>query len=300
MEEENELEKEFKDSQIRLDKSVIEDFYPYLLKGLEHFYGKENMPLITTRLSRVIYFQYFYNSKDLDTEFKIEFEKFIKNLGKKVGTIDKDLEDLLKETYTKNIFDYQIQSGVSTVEDDLGISYQIMLIEMSSNLFYPRLIHEYIHCIDTIAKDGEKLSGFEIDNKGEIDGKLFNEYFTDKIAIDIYNYLIETECPLLKGKTKIERNFGNSGEYYIPNVFLKEFYEKYKKEICDCKLRNSNEIFVKAIGEEETQKIKEYCEVLPALMAFNASDEDYDKAISIRDECKKMIKKGMKNNYNKR
>ena len=75
-----------------------------------------------------------------------------------------------------------------------------------------------------------------------MDAREFNEYFTDKIAVDIFNYLIEIGCPLLKGEEKLERNFSNSGPYYAPDVFLKHFYDKYKKEICVCKLNNSDEI----------------------------------------------------------
>lgn len=280
---------------LRLDESHIKAFYPYLLLGFEHFYGKENMPLIKEKLDNIIYFPYFSKSDKKEVEIEEQCEKFFAAI-EKIGSTPlekEDKEEFINDTKEK-LIEKRLQSAMLSVDTDEGKWVPVILLDMSSYNFYPRLIHECIHVIDSFSEgygSGKFLSGFEKKEEGGeiIKGRMFNEYFTDKIAVDIFNYLLENECPSLNGEEKLDRTFFNSGPYWAPDIFMKDFYDRYKKEVCVGKLNNSFKIFHDVLGENATNKIIESCDIIPELFHFGASDEDMDKATSIKDDCKKLV-----------
>jgi len=282
-----------------LDESCIDEFYPYLLKGFEYFYGIENMSVIKEKLKRTIYFPYFSESDKKEIEIDVQYKKILNELKmKNICYSNKIDKEHIKESLKKHIIEDRSQSGVLHVNIEDDKSFSIILLDMLEYNFYPRLIHECIHVSDYDASDyecGETLSGFQINLFGaKSKYNIFNEYFTDKIAVDIFNYLLEKGCPILGENKKLDRTFLNSGKYWIPDVFMKDFYERYKKEICVGKLNNSDKIFRKILGDDATKKIKESCDILPGVFHFFASEADMNKAIAIRDECKKLVETGMK------
>lgn len=293
------LLKRDKDVELRrtkLDESVYYEFLPYMLKGFEHFYGKENIPFIKERINDAIFFPYFLKSPNLEEEVDIETQK----LFAKLEGLDKEplLEEDKKE-FKENVCDLikkqKLQSAMVSSTTSGNKLIPIVLLEMSAFQFYLRMIHEFIHAIDTNENEEKIFSGFDIDEHKQ---RLFNEYFTDKIALDIFNYIKQSGCPMLEEEA-IEKNFMNSGAYWAPDYFMKDFYEKYKKEICLCKLNNSHQIFIDTLGQETTNKLFDCCEFMAKNIYLGASEDQIDRAIDYRDECELLVKAHLKKSENR-
>ncbi len=278
-----------------LDKIAISEFLPYLLKAFEQFYGEQNIDFIKTRIQNTIFFPYFSKSKnkekEIDEQLEILFKKLESIDDEAIDDSDKnDFSNMVKD----NILEKKNQSSCSIAESKHKGKIPIVFIDMCDKNFYPRLIHELIHAIDGNTIDGLDCSGFEKINKDHSkENKMFNEYFTDKIAVDIYNYLLENGCPMLQGQQKLERTFINSGIYWAPDIFMKDFYNEYKHEICECKLKNSNKVFVDVLGDTATKKVMDSCDFIAENMHFGASNEQIDKAVAVKDECKKIIQESL-------
>lgn len=274
-----------------LDKTAISEFMPWLLKAFEHFYGEQNIDFISTRIQNTIFFPYFSKSKNKEKET----DEQLKILFNKLESIDDEfIADSDKNGFSNMVKDSIIvkrtQSSCSIAKSKNKGMIPIVLIDMYDKNFYPRLIHELIHAIDGNTKDDIDYSGFEKINKDHSkENQLFNEYITDKIAVDVYNYLLENGCPMLQGQQKLERNFMNSGSYWAPDIFMKDFYNEYKHEICECKLKNSNKVFVEVLGETATKKIMDSCDFIAQNFYFGASEEQMNSAVAVKDECKKII-----------
>ena len=77
---------------------------------------------------------------------------------------------------------------------------------------------------------------------------------------------------------------------------MNPFYQEYKKEICNCKLNNSNKIFVDILGKENTQKIMDSCDLIASSFHMFASDEEFDRASAAKNECKQIILSALERN----
>ncbi len=271
-----------------ISNECITNFMPYLIEGFIHFYGEENSEFIIERINNIIFFNYFKKSETFDEDLKEQVNN-LRNKFKELNIEYKDEDfDELADDLCNFVSNSTADSGlIPFFDDDNNVTRAIMLLEMSKLDFYIRLIHEVVHLLDF----NNGLSGFKINKDNRRYAELFNEYFTDKIAVDIYNYLVEQGVDVLQDKGKIYRNFLTSGTYYIPDVFMKDFYEENKDKIIQSKFNNSLTFFEESFGKDNLVTVLEGIDEIASLMHIGMSDEDFEKVKDIKCQCNDIVHK---------
>ena len=274
--------------------SVVQEFLPYLMKGFEHIYGKENINHIKEKMQKVIIFPYNVRTEDpsgdLDRQLEILYKKLEQIGQEQLSPKDKDE---IREIFEQGIIKEHLLSYTTTFQVDDNDVYAVVCLNMIDENFYARLIHEFVHAIEANIKNNNIVHGFEIPSIMQskmAGGVLLNEYFTEKITHDIYDYLLQIGCPMLKrGGKRSDRDGYNSGTYWLPDVFMADFYQKYKKDICVNKLNNSYNIFIKKLGTKNVNKIMKACNYISENLTMGMKEKEFEKMCALRDECKTII-----------
>lgn len=277
-----------------LEESAVREFLPYLMKGFLHVYGEENMKHIKEKMKKIIIFPYNGRSEDPRGDFDRQLEIFYKKLEQiqKEPLSQKD-KDEIREIFEHGIIKDQLLSYMTSFQVDDKDMYAVVCLNMINDDFYARLIHEFVHAIEVNIKNGNVANGFEIPSimqTKNAGGVLLNEYFTEKITQDIFDYLLQSGCPMLKnGGRESNREGSKCSSYWLPDVFMDDFYQKYKKDISVNKLNNSYHIFIEKLGKKNINKIMKACDYIDEHFRIGMTNEECEKMYVLRDECKKII-----------
>lgn len=276
-----EIEKIKHEQNALLPENTIAEFMPHLIEGFVHFYGEDKRSYISSSLNNAYIFTYFNNNPNFEKDAEKQYAKLRKHLHKTLPEHEEEFEEIIE--HIKGYVDSKrCQSAAATLLDEDNEGIQILMIEMSKHNFFPRLIHECVHLVDS---KFEK-SGFSSEDKK---ATILNEYFTDKIAVDIYNHLLKQGVPLMQNCEPLTRKFSDSGNYYLPNPIMKDFYEQHKKEIINSKFCNSLDVFIKYFGEENTNKIIDGFEFMNKNFHIGMTDEVSEKIFALKDELVKIV-----------